>query len=47
MENPLLQKKNWFQSNTNYNKLVKAVSKEAAFFFMLKENMKKAKLFYM
>lgn len=32
MENPLLQKKNLLQSNTNYNKLVKAVSKETAFF---------------
>lgn len=45
MENPLLQKKNWFQSNTNYNKLVKAVSKGTAFFFMLNRKYKKYKAF--
>ena len=45
MENPLLQKKNLFQSNTNYNKLVKAVSKETAFFFMLKKKYEKSKAF--
>lgn len=46
MENPLLQKKNLFQSNTNYNKLVKAVSKETAFFlYVKKENMKKQSFF--